>query len=69
MKEAILEDYKDWVKLWIKKMEVSNNLGNIKEISRGAKVLSGTTSKSNFVQPSVGKDGNIITSTEELGDL
>ena len=68
-KEADLEDYKDWVKLWIKKIEAADNIGDIKEISRGTKVLFGTTRNSNFAQPSVNKDGDIITSAEELGGL
>ena len=69
LKEAGLDDYKDWVKSWVEQIKAADNLGNIKEISKGVKVLSGKTRSTKRTQPSMTRQGTTITCADELGDL
>ena len=69
LKQAGLDDYKDWVKVWATKIEATDNLGDTKAISTGVKVLSGKTRSKKRTQPSTNAQGGTITSVDDLGEL
>ena len=69
LKQAGLDDYKDWVESWVAKIAAADNQGDTKEIAKGVKVLSGRTRCTKRTQPSINKQGETIVSAEELGDL
>ena len=69
LKEAGLNDYKDWVQTWTHKIAAADNIGNTRKISQGVKALSGATKSKGGAQPTVNGQGQIITSAEELGSL
>ena len=63
------KDYDEWIERWIKTIETADEMGDTKEVSRGAQALAGKSRIHQQTQPSMNSQGGIINSEEELGEL
>lgn len=69
LNKAAMADYKNWVENWACKMEAADEKGDIKTVPQGARALAGKSKSFKSTQPTKNKQGNLIQSEEELGEL
>ena len=69
MGQAVKDDWKEWVEKWVKDIEKADEQGNTKEVHRGVRALSGKSKNYESKQSTKKKNGDLIQSSTELGEL
>ena len=67
--KAAKKDYDDWVNRWVETMEEADEKGDVRKVYEGARALAGKSKNGRSTQPTKKKNGDIIQSEEELGEL
>ena len=65
---ACRNDYRVWVSRWNEMIEKADRRGDLKEIHKGVRALSGKKSSFNDTQPTLNSDGKLLKSPEELAN-
>ena len=69
LNKAALKDFKTWVEGVVEDVEAADERGDVRAVHQGARALSGKSASFKSPQPSKKKNGDMIQSSEELGDL
>ena len=69
LNKAALKDFKTWVEGMVEEMEAADERGDVRAVHQGARALSGKSASFQSPQPSKKKNGDMIQSPEELGEL
>ena len=69
LSKAAMNDYKQWVENIVEEIEIADKRGDTRAVHQGARALSGRTTNFQSPQPTKKRNGEMIQSAEELGEL
>ena len=69
LNKAAKKDYDEWVENWVGITEEEDERGDVRTVHEGARALAGKSKTFQGKQPTKNKQGDILQSSEELGDL